>query len=250
MKKEMKLTKEMKKMEEMVKSIKAALDEIQLKIKKEEETKMKNVEEMDIIEKDMEGTINSYDLNKRINEYRARTNLRTEQNYGNFVKTIKNYEKYFEELGTKYTKMRLDGHVRKVYVLNMEGVNLLIDLTSNSDKIPLQEVYEELGGDVRIIHTINRPEDEFMRDLHEALNEIDIKFIREKIIGKYRVDGFIDEYNLVIEYDDDYHFSPAQRCKDKKRESELRQLGYEVIRLDYKDSNAKNIGKVIKQLIK
>ena len=250
MKKEMKLTKEMKKMEEMVKSIKAALDEIQLKIKKEEETKMKNVEEMDIIEKDMEGTINSYDLNKRINEYRARTNLRTEQNYGNFVKTIKNYEKYFKELGTKYTKMRLDGHVRKVYVLNMEGVNLLIDLTSNSDKIPLQEVYEELGGDARIIHTINRPEDEFMRDLHEALNEIDIKFVREKIIGKYRVDGFIDEYNLVIEYDDDYHFSPAQRRKDKKRESELRQLGYEVIRLDYKDSNAKNIGKVIKQLIK
>ena len=99
MKKEMKLTKEMKKMEEMVKSIKAALDEIQLKIKKEEETKMKNVEEMDIMEKDIEGTINSYDLNKRINEYRARTNLRTEQNYGNFVKTIK-YRNILR-LGTK-----------------------------------------------------------------------------------------------------------------------------------------------------
>lgn len=250
MEKEMRQTKEIKEIKEEIKSIKEVLDEIQSKTKNEEETKMKNIEEMDIMEKDIEGTINSYELNKRINEYRVRTNLRTEQNYGNFMKTIKNHEKYFEELGTIYTKMRLDGHVRKVYVLNMEGVNLLIDLTSNSDKIPLQEAYEQLGGDIRIIHTVNRPEDEFMRDLHEALNEIDIEFVREKIIDKYRVDGFIDKYNLVIEYDDDYHFSPTQRCKDKKRESELRQLGYEVIRLDYKDSNAKNIGKVIKQLIK
>lgn len=192
--------------------------------------------------------MNSYNINKEVNKYRDSSKIRGEQTYGNFVKTIDRYIHHFEALGIEREKSKIDSYSRWVYLLNKDCLNLLINLTYNSDKAPLQKCYELVGGNNRVINTVNRFEDEFMRDLYEVLDVIGFKLEREVEISKYRVDGIIRTLKLIIEYDDSYHFTEKQRNLDKCRDEEIYKLGYNVLRLDYRNTNAVNVGLVIKEI--
>lgn len=194
--------------------------------------------------------INSYEVSQRINEYRETENIRGEQLYHNFMKTLNKYRDYFETVGTEYTKEKVDNHLRRVCILNKDGIGLLMSLTSNSDLIPLQEIYEELGGEKRDIKVIERFEDDFMRDLQYTLDAFGLQVNREYWIGDFRVDGYIEEYNIIIEYDDNHHNYPAQIKDDNIREKILTDNGYKVIRVNYKYRNSVNVGLVIKEIMK
>lgn len=51
-----------------------------------------------------------------------------------------------------------------------------------------------------------------------------------RITGFYIADIFVPKYNMVIEVDGGYHFTPAQQEKDLIRTSELKMQGYRVFR--------------------
>lgn len=58
-------------------------------------------------------------------------------------------------------------------------------------------------------------------------------FLRQRPVGNYIVDFFSKELKLIIELDGEIH--KFQKSKDKKREEELMQLGFSVIRFDNED---------------
>jgi len=55
-------------------------------------------------------------------------------------------------------------------------------------------------------------------------------FLRQRPVGNCIVDFFSKELKLIIELDGEIH--KFQKSKDKKREEELMQLGFSVIRFD------------------
>ncbi|MGE0018810.1 MAG: endonuclease domain-containing protein [Draconibacterium sp.] len=58
-------------------------------------------------------------------------------------------------------------------------------------------------------------------------------FLRQRPVGNYIVDFFSKELKLIIELDGEIH--KFQKSKDKKREEELIQFGFSIIRFDNED---------------
>ena len=122
--------------------------------------------------------------------------------------------------------------------------------TNNTEYKIIKKVYEFLGGNENIdIYVSNeRLEISFFKLLKEALKEIDVKLIHQYYVSGYRIDFFIPEYNLAIEYDEDHH---KLRTKEEKiREKEIKkETGCKFIRCSYRDSNIKNLMKILKETV-
>lgn len=58
-------------------------------------------------------------------------------------------------------------------------------------------------------------------------------FLRQRPIGYYIVDFFSKDLNLIVELDGEIH--RFQKKKDKKREDNLKELGYSIIRFGNED---------------
>lgn len=65
---------------------------------------------------------------------------------------------------------------------------------------------------------------------HLRYNQLEIKFLRQHIIGDYIVDFVSREGGLIIEVDGGYHSEPRQQEDDALREQMLEQLGYHILR--------------------
>lgn len=153
-------------------------------------------------------------------------------------------EEFFVE--SEYTNTR--GRKYPMYHMTKEGFLLLT--ASYRGKDVLAKKLEILKETDMIPPSLpERKEVEFFEDLKEALQSIGIQVEEQYPVLNYRVDGYIESLNLAIEYDDAYHVY-------KKHEDELRQkeiveeLDCKFIRLSERNSNAKNIGIVFKEIIK
>ncbi|MGI9920113.1 endonuclease domain-containing protein [Vibrio owensii] len=60
--------------------------------------------------------------------------------------------------------------------------------------------------------------------------QLGVKFRRQHGIGRYIVDFYCAELNLVIEIDGDSHFSTEGKEKDTKRDAFIEALGIKVLR--------------------
>ena len=121
---------------------------------------------------------------------------------------------------------------------------------NNAEYKIIKKVYEFLGGNENIdIYVSNeRLEISFFKLLKEALEEIDVKLIHQYYVSGYRIDFFIPEYNLAIEYDEEHH--KLRTKEDKMRERKIsKEIGCKFIRCSYKDSNIKNLMKVLKETV-
>ena len=56
-------------------------------------------------------------------------------------------------------------------------------------------------------------------------NSLEIKFLRQHIIGDYIVDFVSTQNGLIIEVDGGYHSEPRQQENDKLREEYLERMG-------------------------
>lgn len=143
------------------------------------------------------------------------------------------------------------GEIRPCYSINKDGLKHLIDMTKSRDRIPLQKAYEFLGGDYTKVVCIDRFETTFFNKLSDTLSALNIELETQFNVLSYRVDGYIADYNLVIEYDEAQHFVEPQKSKDEKREREIIEaIDCQVIRLNYQNTDAFNVGLVISEIIK
>ena len=135
--------------------------------------------------------------------------------------------------------------------INLEIMFLLIDKSQNIDKYKLKEfIYKEILNKEIILIKKPRFEINFFKQLEMILSELQDKkynffyqvYTRDL---KYRVDCYIPEAFLVIEYDEEHH--QYQKKEDKIRQSYLENLGLTVIRVD-KSEESKGIGVVIRTI--
>lgn len=86
--------------------------------------------------------------------------------------------------------------------------------------------------------------------LKEALEELELRVIPQYRIDNYRVDFYIPSKNISIEYDEQHHFTGTNMKKDTDRQTYIEnKIGAKFIRCDYRDSDIKNIMKVIKEVM-
>lgn len=142
------------------------------------------------------------------------------------------------------------GERRPCYKINKNGIKYLIDTTKSSDRIPLQKVYEQLGGNHSGIICIDRFETTFFNKLHDVLKPLDIVMLTQKTVLDYRLDGYIPKFNIAIEYDESQHFIEPQKSQDIIRQKEIEKaLKCNFVRCDYRNTDACNIGLVLNEII-
>ena len=133
------------------------------------------------------------------------------------------------------------------YLLTSEGLGLYLNrIQLLKNKIP-ESLLE--FADMTQFHTYTRFEISFLDMLEEALNELNIVGTRQYNVDKYKVDFYIPNLNICIEYDEEYHCSKT----DKGTERQIyitNKLNCNFIRCNYKDSDIKNVMKVIKYILK
>lgn len=121
------------------------------------------------------------------------------------------------------------------------GIENVVRLTIERNKTMRGKKYEELYGEEKakkikekiIISNIKqglikRSSIEF--SIEKVLEQIGVSYEPNKQIGPYIVDFFLPNLGMVIECDGDYwHSLPRIREKDIKKDSYLKELGFEVI---------------------
>jgi len=91
-----------------------------------------------------------------------------------------------------------------------------------------------------------RPEIIFLNELEKTLHKRFLNLYRQYNIDGYRIDGFIPELNIAIEFDEKQHRVKSQMIEDMKREVYImNEIGCEFIRLDSRKSNLDNINIVV-----
>ena len=65
---------------------------------------------------------------------------------------------------------------------------------------------------------------------HIRAEQLDVKVLRQHIIGDYIVDFLIPDVCLITEVDGPYHAKCRQMQEDEQREETLNRMGYRVIR--------------------
>lgn len=164
---------------------------------------------------------------------------------------------YFELRKKEIPKYKIE--IKTIIPNNVKSINLFTSsgylklvktFVNNIEYKIIKKVYEFLGGNENIdIYVSNeRFEISFFKLLKEVLKEIDVKLIHQYYVSGYRIDFFIPEYNLAIEYDEEHH--KLRTKEDKMRERKIsKEIGCKFIRCSYKDSNIKNLMKILKETI-
>ena len=66
---------------------------------------------------------------------------------------------------------------------------------------------------------------------YDCLKLLPLTVHRQKVIGRYIVDFYIAQANLVIELDGSQHYDPVEQKTDSERDAYMRALGLDVLRI-------------------
>ena len=66
---------------------------------------------------------------------------------------------------------------------------------------------------------------------YDFLRGYEIRFLRQKIAGKYILDFYCPAVKLAVELDGSQHYDPKEMAKDSERTEYLKQFGISVLRI-------------------
>ena len=66
---------------------------------------------------------------------------------------------------------------------------------------------------------------------YDFLRDYPVRFLRQKVLGKYIVDFYCAEAKIVVELDGSQHYDPTEKEKDEERTAFLQGYGLNVIRI-------------------
>ena len=116
--------------------------------------------------------------------------------------------------------------------MNFSGFSYLTDTRSYSrgeNAVVKAEIMREFGESCVVVSSVRtRREDCFFDMLKRATIGVDI--VRQYAIAGYRVDFYLPEFGLFVEYDEEQHFSKQHRDADDNRWAAIR--GYIKDRFD------------------
>lgn len=176
-----------------------------------------------------------------------------ETRHDNLMRKIEGINKDFNEFKfdsniywTKSSYVDKKGQSRKCYEITKNGCELIIQ-RSRKD-IKLEKLIELAGNMETPIVLSERKEIGFIKQLEEFLSEYNIKGIKQYPILNYRIDYYIPELKLAIEYDENNHNSYSYDKQEGRQKQIEKELGCKFIRLSDNCSDLKNIAKVSKYI--
>ena len=170
--------------------------------------------------------------------------------------------KSYNEDGTKKTyarKDRIDKIVKNAEIsvfprgvekyIDLNGLRKFISISNTTNKskfIKLLQDKEYLHKEEVFEHS--RKENVLMDSIVRVLKPIGYTLETQKIDTNYRLDGYIPELDLVIEYDENNH-SHYDSNKEQIRENYIKNNYNHLIRLTDEDDLMTNIGKVMNKIM-
>lgn len=140
---------------------------------------------------------------------------------------------------------------REHIVYNLEGILLIIQYSQVSEKRKedfLKFLKKEIGED-RFVIISGRKELEFINELKDFLSEFGIKGTPQyKVDDKYRIDYYITNLKIAIEYDENNHNAYDKNEEISREKYIIEKLGCRFIRVSDDKTNASNIGIIAKKL--
>lgn len=154
-----------------------------------------------------------------------------------FVENIDWVKQVIEIQGTQTTE----------YNLSQDFVYHLVNSAKTVSSSIKHKVLKKLGLKKRI-DLISRKEIEFLDMLEKVLEPFDYTLLKQYSALNYRIDLYIEELNVAIEYDENGHQGYYYK-EEKGRQKEIeKHLKCRFIRLEDNKSNLYNIGLVVKEL--
>lgn len=143
-----------------------------------------------------------------------------------------------------------DMHIRK---LNNAGENFLTE--SGVYKL-VQNCHSSIETKQKLLEALNlnnvyideRKEISFVEMLEKVLCPFSIKGIKQFKVLNYRIDYYIPDLDIAIEYDENNHRNYSYRAHEGRQKEIEKELGCRFIRVSDKNSNEYNIGLVIKEI--
>lgn len=147
-----------------------------------------------------------------------------------------------------FTYIDKQGKEKPYYGLNKEQLIIYYNHCKRStveNKLKLKNLLDD------VIVIDDRREERFGYKFLNTLRPLNISIETQKTMkgNNYRIDFYLPEFNLAIEYDEEHHNEEKNRIKDKQREEEIKKvLHCEFIRLNCKNDDNYNIGLVLKKI--
>ena len=114
-------------------------------------------------------TITSVELVEIINQFREMEGCKAELRHDNFMEKIRNEISVLESLGIRGEQnfkqssyINSQNKQQPCFELNRDDVKHIIDITKLKDRIPMQKIYEDMGGDYSQVICIDRFETTFL----------------------------------------------------------------------------------------
>lgn len=127
-------------------------------------------------------------------------------------------------MGREYTTSQ--NKKQPMFEMGLNGFCLLTDTWGYSrgkSALTKAQILSEFGESFSVVGSIrSRPEDCFYEMLKEFLH-LD-KIVRQFPVSLWRVDFYLPDYGLIIEYDEEQHFSASARKQDEEREEGVRKF--------------------------
>lgn len=145
-----------------------------------------------------------------------------------FVLNKQNNPKFWNEF---LLEKNIDKRTRNLTLISESGV---VKLIASTNKIINKEVFlNELGLKLpNFIVLKTRKEIDFGFILIDYCNELNIKLIHQYSVNNYRIDYYLPELNIGIEFDEKYHNNETQKLLDFSRENEIKnKLNIDIIRI-------------------
>ena len=107
----------------------------------------------------------------------------------------------------------------------------------------------EQGCNLNLI-ALSRDEIEFLDLLESVLEPFNYKCIRQYKCKNYRIDLYIEDLKVAVEYDEKNHSNYSYESQEGRQKEIEESLGCKFIRVGDKNSHAYNVGLVISEIIK
>ena len=145
---------------------------------------------------------------------------------------------------------RKDNLITEKIVYTLEGALVICSLSHQEKAFDFSQWLLNISNTNENIKVINsRNEIEFMKLLKDFLDEYKIKYIQQYKFENYRIDLYLTELKIAIEYDEEGHKYYPYESQEYREKYISQKLGCKFIRLNDNDSYGKNIAIVSKEII-
>lgn len=145
-----------------------------------------------------------------------------------------------------------NGGIQMTTLINKRGVCSLISKSKTKSKEYKDSFKNWLVSEGLIednFYITSRKEIEFLDMLEEVLKPFGYKTIRQYSVLDYRVDLYIEDLNIAVEYDEDNHNNYSYEQHEWRQVLIEKELGCKFIRLSDKEDDLYNIGLVMKDIM-